>query len=497
MDGSYSRGRAFLEGGGEAGALMRALDWSRSPLAAPETWPQSLRAVVSLLLNSKFPMFVAWGPELGFLYNDPYAPILGARHPAAQGRRFQDIWPEIWDDISPLVERALAGEASFHEDLPLRMQRRGYEEETYFTFSYSPVRDESGGIAGMFCACTETTGEVVARRALRAEKEHLRDLFVQAPGFMAVLRGPNHVFEITNAAYQELVGHRDLIGKPAREALPDIEGQGFFELLDRVYRDDDPFVGREVGLRVQRGPEGPGEEVFVDFVYQPIHDASGAVTGIFVEGSEVTERVKAQRHQRLLIDELNHRVKNTLATVQSIVFQTLRNAASPAEANAAIERRLIGLSGAHDVLTRENWEGADLGEIVAQAIDPFRIQERDRFDCSGPAVRVAPRMALAFAMALQELATNAVKYGALSNETGRVDLSWSVDRERTPPVLHLRWRERGGPSVAPPARRGFGTRLIERSLAYELNGRVRIAFAPEGVECTVEAPLDGWPEDAA
>ncbi|HVL72159.1 MAG TPA: HWE histidine kinase domain-containing protein [Beijerinckiaceae bacterium] len=495
MDDSYSRGRAFLEGGGETGAQMRGLDWSQSPLGAPETWPQSLRAVVSLLLNSKFPMFVAWGPELGFLYNDPYAPILGTRHPAAQGRRFRDIWPEIWDDISPLVERALAGEASFHEDLPLTMQRRGYVEETYFTFSYSPVRDESGGIAGMFCACTETTGAVLARRALRAEKEHLRDLFVQAPGFMAVLRGPDHVFEITNAAYQQLVGDRDLVGKPAREALPDIEGQGFFELLDRVYRSGEPFVGREVGLRLQRGLEGAGEEVFVDFVYQPIHDATGTVTGIFVEGSEVTERVKAQRHQRLLIDELNHRVKNTLATVQSIVFQTLRNAASLGEANAAVERRLIGLSGAHDVLTRENWEGADFGEIVGQAIDPFKVQGRDRFLCGGPAVRVPPRMALAFAMALQELATNAVKYGALSNEAGRVEIAWSVDRVGDPPVLHLHWRERGGPPVAPPARRGFGTRLVERSLAGELDGDVRIAFEPDGVECTVAAPLDGIAED--
>lgn len=113
--------RAFLEGGGELGALMRTHDWSNSPLGAPETWPQSLRAIVTLMLHSKFPMFVAWGSELGFLYNDPYAEILGAKHPRSLGGRFYDIWSEIWPDISPLIDAALRGEATYHEDLPLVM----------------------------------------------------------------------------------------------------------------------------------------------------------------------------------------------------------------------------------------------------------------------------------------------------------------------------------------------------------------------------------------
>src|SRR5689334_18321256 len=141
-----SRRHDFLAGGGEMGALMRAHDWTSSPLGPPSGWPQSLRTVVSLLLTSKFPMFVAWGPELGFLYNDPYSEILGTKHPAALGRRFHDIWSEIWTDISPLIDRALAGEATFRENLPLTMRRKGYVEQTYFTFSYSPVRDETGGI---------------------------------------------------------------------------------------------------------------------------------------------------------------------------------------------------------------------------------------------------------------------------------------------------------------------------------------------------------------
>ncbi|MBR0933423.1 PAS domain-containing protein [Bradyrhizobium jicamae] len=169
----------FLNGGGSVGALMRAHDWSNSPLGHPEGWPQSLRSVVGLLLNSKFPMFVAWGEQLGFLYNDAYAEILGAKHPRALGARFFDIWSEIWPDISPLIDSAMAGDATYREDLPLTMNRHGHSEDTWFTFSYSPVRDERGHVAGMFCAVAETTGQVLAARrrdALLQLDERLRNV---------------------------------------------------------------------------------------------------------------------------------------------------------------------------------------------------------------------------------------------------------------------------------------------------------------------------------
>lgn len=156
---------------------MRSHDWSTSPLGHPDGWPQSLRSVVGLLLQSQFPMFVAWGADLGFLYNDPYAQILGAKHPAALGRRFYDIWSEIWPDISPLIDAAMHGHATYHEDLPLVMNRKGYDEQTWFTFSYSPVRDETGQVAGMFCACTETTEKVLAERELR-EADRRKDEFI-------------------------------------------------------------------------------------------------------------------------------------------------------------------------------------------------------------------------------------------------------------------------------------------------------------------------------
>lgn len=201
-----------------------------------------------------------------------------------------------------------------------------------------------------------------------------------------------------------------------------------------------------------------------------------------------SEKVAAE-HQRLLIDELNHRVKNTLATVQSIAAQTLRNAESSEHARDALEQRLLALSRAHDVLTRENWDGANLLEVVTQAIAPFRDRDGMFFRVEGPDVRLNPRMSLAMAMALQELATNAVKYGALSIATGQVRISWSIEAAEGDALLNFRWQEHDGPLVAMPKRRGFGSRLVERSLARDLDGRVEISFEPSGVICRIEAPL--------
>ena len=163
---------SFLQGGGELGALIRAKDWSTTPLGPPDTWPPGLKTSVGLLLNSRYPMFVFWGPELVKIYNDAYRPITGHKHPWALGRPAREVWPEIWADIEPLVTRAMSGDPTWSDDLLLFMQRNGFPEEVYFTFSYSPIVDEFGGIGGMFCACTETTAEVLGNRRLRT----LRDL---------------------------------------------------------------------------------------------------------------------------------------------------------------------------------------------------------------------------------------------------------------------------------------------------------------------------------
>lgn len=477
------------------GALMRERDWSNSPAGSPDDWPQSLRSVISLMLNSRYPMFIAWGPELAFLYNDGYRPIFGAKHPHALGQPFAEVWSEIWSDIKPLVDRALAGEATFDENLHLVMERNGFPEDTWYTFSYSPVRDETGGIGGMFCACQETTAQVLLERRLASQNERLRQLFEQAPGFMAMLSGRDHVFELANPAYLQLVGHRDIQGKPVRTALPEVIGQGFIDLLDQVFDTGEAFTGTSLKVGLQRTPGAPVEERFVDFVYQPIMGDDRKVTGIFVEGYDVTERVHGEAHLRLLMNELNHRLKNTLATVQAVVAQTLRGSGSLDEARENLSARIMALSRAQDVLTSENWHGADLLRVVSVAVGPYAGGEKNRLRVGGPPVPLGPRAALALSLALHELATNAAKYGALTTDRGRVEIKWSVEGNPEP-VLRLEWRESDGPSVPVPSRKGFGTQLIERGLAMELDATIRLAYPPSGFVFTLSASLASLQERA-
>jgi len=214
--------------------------------------------------------------------------------------------------------------------------------------------------------------------------------------------------------------------------------------------------------------------------------------GAAIERLRVVDELRAAvRDKDLLINELNHRVKNTLTTVQSIASQTLRNAPSMDQASSAIESRLIALSQVHNVLTVRSWAAVGLHDIVRQAVEPYRSRGESRIHVQGPPVQIPPRMALALAMALQELATNAVKYGALSNGAGQIRVRWALNDEGASKRLLLIWEEAEGPPVRQPARRGFGTRLIERSLAEDLDGDVRIEFAPTGVVCSVDAPLTG------
>ena len=209
-------------------------------------------------------------------------------------------------------------------------------------------------------------------------------------------------------------------------------------------------------------------------------------TGLSVYFRDITERKLAEERQRLLVNELNHRVKNSLATVQAIAAQSLAAEDVPAEARARFIERLIALARANDVLVKENWEGADLEAIVRQVASPYAGQgDGQRFAVSGPAVHLGPNVATAMALALHELATNAAKYGALSRPEGQVALNWAIEDGG----FRLTWRERGGPAVSPPTRTGFGTRLIQRGLANELRAQVSLDYAPEGLTCTLTAPL--------
>ncbi len=645
----------FRAGGGEMGARARRLDWAATPLGATSGWPQSLRTATSILLNSRHPMFLAWGPDLAVVYNDAYAPLLGVRHPAALGRPFAAVWPEIWDDLSPMVAMALAGQATWSEDMPLTLTRNGYPETAWFTFSYSPIRDETGGVGGMFCACNETTAKVLLQRrlnfqlrlserqraaptahdvvavtarmlgetldldrtgfseidpktgivrpqadwvhgALRYPQSRFRvsdfgpdleaaalagrptrindtetdltragELFRQV-GVRAVLITPlikrgklvatlsaqmarprrwgddelallNAVLEQTWAALQaaraetalrqserrlrdvQAAGHVGSFdwdldsGRVHRSAeylaiqgLPaDFPSEGEFEQdwLDRVHPEDRDTVA----AYLREAVAGPGD---FEHEYRIVRADTGEVRWVFNRGrveaddegrpirllavqTDITERKLDETRRQLLVNELNHRVKNTLATVQSIAHQTLRSSASPEAVGVDLENRLMALSRAHNVLTREVWEGARLSEIVDGAVGPYACE--GRCVAHGPDIWLSPSQALALAMALHELAVNATKYGALMGDQGQVDIRWRrlplrhLSAADDPRTLRLVWTETGGPPVAPPTHRGFGARLLERGLGRDLGGEVHVQYLPRGVVCRIECAL--------
>jgi two-component system CheB/CheR fusion protein len=233
-----------------------------------------------------------------------------------------------------------------------------------------------------------------------------------------------------------------------------------------------------------------GSRVDVMMSATPLFDDAGKVRGAIAAIVDISQRKQAELHQQLLVNELNHRVKNMLTTVQAVASQSFRNAVSMTEAREAFGKRVMALSKAHDMLTRENWEGANLTEIVSGFMAAHCAEDGGRCVATGPDVRIPPKAALALSMALHELATNALKYGALSTPSGRINIVWSVNGTAEAPRLKLRWTESGGPAVAPPKQRGFGSRLIERGLAQDLGGEARIDFAKTGVVCTIDAPLE-------
>ena len=459
-------------GNSEMARLMRAHDWSATPLGPPQAWPNALKVALRLLLTSRFEMWLGWGPEVHFFYNDAYRPTLGLKHPRSLAMPTRVLWAEIWDDIKDRIETVYGkGEATWDRALLLVLQRSGYPEETYHTFSYSPLLGDTGKVEGLFCAVSEETDRVISERrlgALRelaagltaagdraevvaaaanalahaardlpfaalyladeegsarraaqvglpaghplapptlragdghpwdwgralaggtswlvplhdagdvpcgpwdvppargivvpiaadgglpagvfvaglnpyrpanedllsfvrlfagqvgaglagaiareraaAERDRLRAMFDEAPSFFAVLAGPQHVFELTNKAYQRLVGGRQVDGLALAQALPEVVGQGFTKLLDEVYRTGQRYVGRAEPVMLANDADGPLVQRYVDFVYQPLRDRLGTVGGIFVEGYDVTDKVEAEQALRALNTGLEQRV---------------------------------------------------------------------------------------------------------------------------------------------------------------------------------------------
>ncbi len=306
---------------------------------------------------------------------------------------------------------------------------------------------------------------------------------------------------------REFIGIADLEGRAlfVNEAgrklvgLPDLNAVQSTRVIDYFAREDQPKVIEQVLPAVRDAGFWEGELNFCNFatgqivpvLYNifPVRDSSGKVIAYGTVTRNLTENKIADRQRELLINELNHRVKNTLAIVQSLASQTLRPDGDPEQMKRVFEGRLFALSRAHDLLTQGNWHDADLLDVVMQALSPFCTDAR-RIAMRGPAVRIAATQIIDLSMALHELATNATKYGALSSTEGRISISWDVEARDGKPLLHLVWSEEGGPTVRQPTRRGFGSRLIERSFGREPDAKGVLDYRAEGLRCAISVCLD-------
>ena len=457
---STSTAEALFAGPGEMSGRCRAFDWAATRLGPVDEWSQSLRTMASAVLASRNPMLLFWGPDLIQFYNDAFRPSLGPstgpapRHPRALGMPAAAFWTDVWDVIGPQIHGVMdRGEAVWHENLYLPIERgAGVPEDAWWTYSYSPVRDDDGSINGTLVVCLETTTSVQARAAIEFERRRLADLFRHAPAFMCVLRGPDHVFELTNENYRKLVGFRDVTGKPVREALPEIESQGYVELLDRVLETGEPFIGEALPVSLQASEDGPLEQRVLDFVYQAITEPDGSRSGVFVHGVDVTESVRA----RAAAEEAN-RAKSEFLAVMSHELRTPLNAidgyaellelevhgplsAGQRESVRRIrrsERHLLGLI--NDLLTYTRPEGGsttydirnvDVEEIVAtcEALTAPQRQARElsfAFDgCpAGLQVRADPDRLQQIVL---NLLSNAIKF---TEPHGRIDVTCDADDE--------------------------------------------------------------------
>jgi PAS domain S-box-containing protein len=288
----------FLARGGEMGALTRAKDWSKTAVGPVESWPQSLRTTLGILLNSKFPMFLFWGPEHICFYNDAYRPSLGkeGKHPFILGEKGADFWPEIWDFIKPLIDQVLTeGEATWHEDQFLPIYRNGKMEDVYWTFSYSPVNNDSGKIDGVLVICNETTDKVKMFKKLEESNTRYLNNILQTPSAMCIFRGPKFVVEIANNLMLELWGRKndEVQNKPIFEALPEAQGQGLETILENVYQTGEKFEAHERLVKLPR--EGQIEDVYINFVYEALKEPDGTISGIVAVANDVTAQVDARK----------------------------------------------------------------------------------------------------------------------------------------------------------------------------------------------------------
>lgn len=455
--------------------------------------------------------YVILDPSLTIIWaNNAYLGVTGRSLDEIESRGIFEAFPsegESYRQLKSSFDRVLATaepDEIAHIPYSIPNSEGGFDTHIW-SATHTPFLDENGAveyilqhtvqITGMEQTGSERDAASVVRRAEAVEQryqgatkelERFRALLEQAPGFVAVLGGRNHRFVMANAAYRRLIGQREIIGQTVAEALPEVVDQGFVEILDEVLKTGEPYLGQRELVQLKSGDDGALQSLYLEFIFQPIHMQDG-FRGVFVQGHDVTEEVEAEDHQRVLINELNHRVKNTLAVVQGLAQQSFRSKDTETGLDVFTER-LSALASAHNLLTERNWQSADLATIVRGSLEATAGSNSNRYSLTGPPVILDPQAAVALSMVVHELCTNALKYGALSNDTGQIEIRWDAEVAAGENRLIFDWQEGGGPDVAEPKTGGFGTRLIRRGLGNP-NGKTTIEYRTSGLHCRIESPV--------
>ena len=414
--------------------------------------------------------------------NDQLCEITGYTRDELLAKTFQDIThPGDLEADLDYLRKLLAGEISRYSVDKRYIRKDG--GIVWIALTVTVQRDALGVPLYFISIVRDITERKEAEEALRESEERFRIITTTAQeGIWSLDRDGKILF--VNPRMAELLGAHpeEMIGKPVNEfCFPEDHAA----MQERIAAN---LAGERIEFEF-RFRRRDGAPLYLLAATSPLHGSRGEVIGALGGFLNLAERKAAEDHQRFLMRELSHRSKNLLAIIQAMASQTARSATSLADFQERFSQRLQGIAASHDVLVSQNWAGAPLADLIRQHLDPFMEAGASRLRLEGPAVSLKPEAAQALGLAIHELATNSVKYGALSRPDGKVTVAWTFEEKGAEGRrLRLDWQERGGPRVAPPARKGFGHAVINRMVAQSLDGTVKLDFAPEGLSWSLSIP---------
>lgn len=484
------------------GRRIQEHDWSLTPLGPVQGWPPHLRATVELMAVHGFPMIVLWGPDLLQIYNDGYAEIMADKHPGGLGQPTAECWPEVWHINGPLYEQVWQGRTLTFSDKCYPLRRRGVLQDVWFTITYSPLRNEDGAVEGVLVTMFDTTAEHVAlaeceqsarelratNAALQANEERFRQFAAASSDALWIRDAHSLETELISAAFDTVYGVPASVAAGemkhwAARVVPDDREDAIRQLVS--VRDGAPCVQE---FRVQR--EDDSRFRWIRDTMFPLCDADGRVTRIAGIARDVTDERHWAEHQAILVAELQHRVRNIMASIGSIALRTRESSTSVEDYAQRLSGRVMSLARTQALLTRAGNVGIELHALVGDELGSAAYGD-GRIHMEGPAIVVPPKAAEVLSLAIHELGSNAQRHGALSTPEGRVHVSWTVQQRDGQRWVEVRWQERHAPRLdqSGTPRRGFGATLIEDRIPYELEGEGRLTIRADGTDACIRFPL--------